>query len=111
MKVNSRLSLALMISLFSILYLVTSISAQDGQFVDPDCPPGSPPGTVCDPHTAGGPEGHHPGGDFVDPDCPPGSPPGTTCVPGDNSDGHHPGGQFQDPDCPPGSPPGTTCVP
>ena len=49
MKANLRLSLALMVSLFSILFLIKSVSAQTGNFVDPDCPPGSPPGTTCVP--------------------------------------------------------------
>ena len=49
MKINSRLSFAFIFLLFSILYLVTLVSAQTGEFVDPDCPPGSPPGTHCVP--------------------------------------------------------------
>jgi hypothetical protein len=45
MKSITRLSLALiMFSLFSISYLVTSVSA----FTDPDCPPGTPAGTSCE---------------------------------------------------------------
>ena len=55
-----------------------------GQFIDPDCPPGTPAGTTCLPggiikgangNNAGNPD------QFIDPDCPPGTPAGTTCLP------------------------------
>ena len=48
MKISIRLSLASIIAcLLLILCLVISVSAQDSQFVDPDCPPGTPAGTTC----------------------------------------------------------------
>ena len=48
MKISIPLSLASIIaSLLLILCLVISVSAQDNQFVDPDCPPGTPAGTTC----------------------------------------------------------------
>jgi hypothetical protein len=55
-----------------------------GQFVDPDCPPGTPAGTTCLPGgIIQGQNGNNAGnpGQFVDPDCPPGTPAGTTCLP------------------------------
>ena len=85
MKISIRLSLASIISsLLLILCLVISVSAQDSQFVDPDCPPGTPAGTTCLPGgIIEGQNGNNPGnpGQFVDPDCPPGTPAGTTCLP------------------------------
>ena len=74
MKVITRLSLASIISsLFSTLCLVVSVSAQDSHFVDPDCPPGTPPGTTCLPggiiEGANGNNPGNPAGQFVDPDC------------------------------------------
>jgi hypothetical protein len=78
MKSITRLSLALiMFSLFSISYLVTSVSA----FTDPDCPPGTPAGTSCelDGSIIGAVGTNGEPGTFTDPDCPPGTPAGTNC--------------------------------
>ena len=92
----------LMVGLAFAVLNVATVTAQDN-FVDPDCAPGTPAGTICDDPAAGGADGKT----FVDPDCPPGSPPGTICD--DPAAGGSDGKTFVDPDCAPGTPAGTIC--
>jgi hypothetical protein len=73
-EVMQKLFNFLMIGLAFAVLNVATVTAQDN-FIDPDCPPGTPPGTVCDDPATGGADGKT----FIDPDCPPGTPAGTIC--------------------------------